>query len=277
MSPRTLMTAAVPPENSLTEKQDRIAKVIARAGLCSRREAERLIDQGRVALNDEVLTSPAVTVGPEDRIEVDGVPLPVSDVPRLWRFHKVKGVVTTARDPEGRPTIMDRLPPDLPRVMPVGRLDINSEGLLLLTNDGGLKRHLELPATGWIRRYRVRVYGRITAEDLKQLAGGITVEGIRYGPIEARIDSQSGANTWLTMALKEGKNREIRKVCDHLGVAVNRLIRVAYGPFQLGKLPPDSLAEVPSKVLNEQLGAALSLTPPQTKGKAKHAHRRRKA
>ncbi len=240
----------------MTESGERIAKVIARAGLCSRREAERLIAQGRVTLDGAVLDSPAVSVGPEARIAVDGDALPAAAPTRLWRYHKPAGILTTASDPQGRPTLYDRLPGALPRVMPVGRLDLNSEGLLLLTNDGGLKRRLELPATGWARRYRVRVYGRVEDKALAALSKGVTVAGVDYGPITARLDSRSGANTWLTMALSEGKNREVRRVCEHLGLKVNRLIRIAYGPFQLGKLAPGDLEEVPAKVLAEQLGAA---------------------
>ncbi len=240
----------------MTESGERIAKVIARAGLCSRRAAERLIAQGRVTLDGAVLDSPAVSVGPEARIAVDGDALPAAAPTRLWRYHKPAGILTTASDPQGRPTLYDRLPGALPRVMPVGRLDLNSEGLLLLTNDGGLKRRLELPATGWARRYRVRVYGRVEDKALAALSKGVTVAGVDYGPITARLDSRSGANTWLTMALSEGKNREVRRVCEHLGLKVNRLIRIAYGPFQLGKLAPGDLEEVPAKVLAEQLGAA---------------------
>ena len=214
---------------------ERVAKVIARAGLCSRRDAERLIAAGRVAVDGQTLTSPAVTVGPENRVSVDGTPLPEAAPARLWRYHKPAGLLTTQRDPQGRPTVFDRLPPGLPRLMPVGRLDLSSEGLLLLTNDGALKRRLELPATGWSRRYRVRVYGRVEEAALAGLAAGVTVAGVTYGPIDARLDSRRGANAWLTLTLKEGKNREIRRVCEHLGLTVNRLIRVAYGPFQLGE------------------------------------------
>lgn len=245
---------------------ERVAKVIARAGVCSRREAERMIADGRVAVDGEVLESPAVTVGPDNRITVDGQPLPAPEPPRLWRFHKPAGLVTTARDPRGRPTVFDRLPRDLPRVMPVGRLDLASEGLLLLTNDGALKRRLELPATGWTRRYRVRVFGRIEPDRLAALAEGVRVGGIDYGPIQARLDSRSGANAWLTVRLAEGKNREIRHVCEQLGLQVNRLIRVAYGPFQLGKLPRGAVEEVPPSVLADQLG--LSPASPKT-GRAK--------
>ena len=251
------------------EKAERIAKVIARAGLCSRRDAERLVAEGRVAVDGRVVDSPATTVLAENRVTVDGEALPMPEPARLWRFHKPAGVLTTARDPQGRRTVLDLLPPGLPRLMPVGRLDLNSEGLLLFTNDGGLKRRLELPATGWKRRYRVRVYGRPEPRQLQALARGITVAGLDYGPIAAAIDSQSGANAWLTMSLTEGKNREIRRVCEHLGLKVNRLIRVAYGPFQLGKLPQGGLDEVPAKVLREQLGTGADNPAGDRSGSAK--------
>ncbi len=236
------------------KKGERIAKVIARAGLCSRRDAERLIAEGRVRVDGMLLGSPAVNVAPAARITVDGEDLPAREPARLWRYHKPKGVLSTARDPQGRPTVIGQLPSNLPRVVTVGRLDMNSEGLLLLTNDGGLKRKLELPATGWTRRYRVRVHGAVDPARLKALESGVRVSGIDYGPIEARLERQTGANAWLSIALKEGKNREIRHVMEHLGLTVNRLIRVAYGPFQLGRLPPGKVAAVPAKVLHEQLG-----------------------
>src|SRR5690606_38072462 len=204
---------------------ERIAKVIARSGLCSRRDAEALIAAGRVTLEGRRLDSPATVVQPGQAIEVDGRPLPQPEAPRLFRFHKPRGLLTAARDPHGRPTIYDGLPPELPRLMPVGRLDMNSEGLLLLTNDGGLKRRLELPTTGWVRRYRVRVFGQVEEAALARLADGLVVEGVSYGPIRTRLDSQRGGNAWLTMSLTEGKNREIRRVCEHLGWRVNRLIR----------------------------------------------------
>ncbi len=252
---------------------ERVAKVIARAGLCSRREAERLIAQGRVAVDCVTLDSPAVTVGPDNRVTVNGQALPAPEPSRLFRYHKPPGLVTTARDPQGRPTVFDRLPGGLPRLMPVGRLDLTSEGLLLLTNDGALKRRLELPATGWTRRYRVRVFGRVQPEGLAELAKGVRIGGIEYGPIAARLDSQLGANAWLTLRLTEGKNREIRRVCEHLGLRVNRLIRVAFGPFQLGKLKPGVVAEIAPKVLAEQFGE----TPPARKiGTAKAKPRPRK-
>ena len=238
---------------------ERIAKRIARAGLCSRREAERWIAQGRVAVDGETLTSPAVTVTDNSRVTVDGEPLGQAEATRLWRFHKPAGLVTTNRDPDGRRTIFDSLPEDLPRVMSIGRLDLTTEGLLLLTNDGDLARHLELPATGWKRRYRVRVHGRVQERALADLAQGIEVDGIRYAGIEAALDRQQGANAWLSMSLREGKNREIRKVCEHLGWSVNRLIRTGYGPFQLGSLPVGEVEEVAAKVLREQVGGKLEL------------------
>lgn len=250
---------------------ERVAKVIARAGICSRRDAEKLIAEGRVAVDGRTLDTPGVKVVPGQRVTVDGAALPVAEPARLWRYHKPEGVITAARDPEGRPTLTDRLPEGLPRVMPVGRLDISSEGLLLLTNDGGLKRRLELPSTGWIRRYRVRVHGRVSQAELDKLAKGVTVDGVTYDAIRATLDSQQASNAWLTMSLREGKNREIRRVCEHLGLRVNRLIRVSYGPFHLGKLAPGAVEEVKGKVLREQLGTEKD---PKTE-KAPHAHRRR--
>lgn len=236
------------------KKGERIAKVLARAGLCSRREAERWIAAGRVAVNGEVLTTPAVTVTGLDAIVVDGKALPAKEPARLWRYHKPRGLMTTHRDPQGRPTVFDSLPARLPRVVSVGRLDFNSEGLLLLTNDGGLARTLELPATGWTRRYRVRVFGDVDDEALARLKAGVTISGVRYGPIRAAVDSKKGANVWLTVALAEGKNREVRRILEHLRLSVSRLIRIAYGPFQLGHLVEGEVEEVPRKVLREQLG-----------------------
>jgi len=236
----------------------RIAKAMARAGLCSRREAERWITEGRVRLNGKLLDSPAVTVTPKDTILVDGQPLPDAEPVRLWRYHKPKGLVTTHRDPEGRPTVFDNLPPELPRVVSVGRLDFNTEGLLLLTNDGALARHLELPSTGWLRRYRVRAHGTITQDQLSKLGEGVEIEGVRYGPVEATLDSTQGSNVWLTLGLREGKNREVRKILASLDLTVNRLIRISYGPFQLLDLKPGTVEQVRRRVLIDQLGSTLS-------------------
>ncbi|MCB1512140.1 MAG: rRNA pseudouridine synthase, partial [Hyphomicrobiaceae bacterium] len=236
----------------------RIAKAMAQAGLCSRRDAERWIEAGRVAVNGQMLSSPAVDVGPGDKIVVDGQPLPAREPTQLWRYHKPRGLVTTHRDPQGRPTVFDSLPDGLPRVISVGRLDFNTEGLLLLTNDGELARHLELPATGWLRRYRVRAHGSITQADLDKLKDGIEVEGVRYGPIEASLESQKGANVWLAIGIREGKNREVRKVLSTLGLTVNRLIRVSYGPFQLLDLAPGQAEAVKRRVIVEQLGQSVA-------------------
>jgi len=246
---------------------ERIAKVIARAGLCSRRDAERLVAERRVAVDGRVLDSPAFNVRPGQRVTVDGKPLPAAEPARLFRYHKPRGVVTTARDPEGRKTVYDTFPEGLPRLMPVGRLDLSSEGLLLLTNDGELKRRLELPSTGWLRRYRVRVHGHPEDSRLKALAGGITVDGVTYGSIDAKLDRNQGDNAWLTMALREGRNREVRRVLEHLGFQVSRLIRVAYGPFQLGSLPERGIEEVRPKVLKEQVGSFLAAQPPRSRAR----------
>ena len=234
----------------------RVAKLIARAGLCSRRDAEKLIAAGRVKLDGKTLTTQGAATDDPVRILVDGKPLPAPQRARLWRYHKPAGLVTTARDPEGRPTVFDRLPATLPRVMTVGRLDLNSEGLLLLTNDGALARHLELPATSWVRRYRVRVHGRPDPARLKNLAQGTTVDGVRYGRVETALESEKGSNAWLAMALTEGRNREVRKLCESMGLQVSRLIRVAYGPFQLGLLPRGEVEEIPARVLKDQVGGA---------------------
>ena len=252
-----------------TEKGERIAKVIARAGLCSRRDAEAWIRAGRVTLDGRALTSPAAVVTGASRIEVDGEPLPATEPSRLFRYHKPRGEITTARDPQGRTTVFDHLPTELPRLQAVGRLDINSEGLLLLTNDGALKRQLELPSSGWQRRYRVRAHGHVHPDRLAALAKGITVDGVDYGPVEATLDRQSGANAWLTVALREGKNREVRKICAHLGLHVNRLILTAYGPFSLGKLPKRGLEEVEPRRLRQALGLEAKEKKKQGKGFAK--------
>jgi 23S rRNA pseudouridine2605 synthase len=244
-------------EQETETKGERIAKVIARAGVCSRREAERLIEQGRVAIDGKTLKTPATLVEPGSIVTVDGEPLAAPERARLFRYHKPTGVLTTEHDPLGRQTIYDTFPPGVPRLMPVGRLDYTSEGLLLLTNDGGLKRHLELPSTGWLRRYRVRAFGRPEAFALANLRKGTTIDDVSYGPIEANIDSAKGGNVWLTVSLREGKNREVRRVMEHIGLQVNRLIRVAYGPFLLGDIPRGGAEEVPRKMLREQIGAAL--------------------
>lgn len=234
---------------------ERIAKWLAHAGVASRRDVERMITEGRVRLNNAPVTHPATFVAAGDIVLVDGAPVAPAGRARLFRYHKPAGLVTTHRDPEGRPTVFARLPAGLPRVVSVGRLDLASEGLLLLTTDGALARRLELPANGWLRRYRVRVFGAPDPARLASLAHGVTVEGVRYGPIEAGLDSRKGDNAWITVALREGRNREVRRVMAHLGFSVSRLIRVAYGPFQLGRLPEGAVEEVPAKVLREQLPA----------------------
>lgn len=227
---------------------------MARAGVCSRRDAERLIADGRVKVNGKVLDTPAFKVSEKDKVLVDGRPIGAAEATRLWRYHKPTGLVTTHRDPAGRPTVFEHLPPELPRVISVGRLDLTSEGLLLLTNDGELARKLELPSNGWVRRYRARAYGRVTQEELDHLKDGITVEGVRYGSIDAKLERGAGANAWISVAITEGKNREVRRVLDAIGLKVNRLIRVSYGPFQLGVMEPGAVEEIPPKVLREQLG-----------------------
>jgi 23S rRNA pseudouridine2605 synthase len=258
MTKQRRKTPSPPVQDTSAHAGERIAKVMARAGLCSRREAEAWIAQGRVAVNGAVIASPALNVTPRDRISVDGKPLPRAGRTRLFLYHKPRGLVTTHADPEGRSTIFGTLPPGLPRLISVGRLDINTEGLLLLTNDGGLARVLELPETGWLRRYRVRALGSIAQPQLDALHKGITVDGVRYGEIEATLDRQQGANVWLTFAIREGKNREVRRVLEHLGLKVNRLIRVSYGPFQLGELKDGAIEEVRTRHLREQLGERLA-------------------
>lgn len=239
--------------SSEAPKGDRIAKVIARAGLCSRRDAEIWILEGRVKLNGEVLTTPAVVVTPSDRIEVNGEPLPERERTRLWMYHKDRGVITAARDPEGRRVLRDQLPKELKNVHPVGRLDFNTEGLLLLTNDGALKRLLELPSTGWLRRYRVRAFGEAPEHVLAKARKGMTIDGVQYGPMDIIVERQQGDNQWLTVGLREGKNREVKVVLGALGLQVNRLIRVSYGPFQLGELETGAVQEIRSRVLRDQL------------------------
>jgi 23S rRNA pseudouridine2605 synthase len=239
---------------------ERIAKRLARAGIASRRDAERLIAEGRVAVDGKVLKSPALNVTAESRITVDGKPIAAPAATRLWRYHKPAGLVTTHRDPQDRPTVFQALPADMPRVISVGRLDLNSEGLLLLTNDGALARKLELPNTGWKRRYRARVFGTVRDADLKRLAQGVTIDGVHYAPAEAELDEAHGPmgrNSWVTVSLTEGKNREVRRLLEHIGLSVNRLIRLSFGPFQLGRLPAGEIEEVPARVLRDQLGAAV--------------------
>ena len=227
---------AKPSEPPSNPEAERIAKFLARAGVCSRRDAERLIADGRVKLNGKVLDTPAVKVTAADKVLVDGRPVGAPEPTRLWRYHKPTGLVTTHNDPAGRATVFQHLPPDLPRVISVGRLDLTSEGLLLLTNDGELARRLELPSNGWVRRYRARAFGRVTQEELDRLKDGITVDGVRYGSIDAKLERGGASNAWITVSITEGKNREVRRVLDALGLKVNRLIRTSYGPFQLGAL-----------------------------------------
>ena len=254
---------------------ERIAKRLARAGLCSRRDAERWIAAGRVKVDGDVLQTPAFVGTDKSLIEVDGKPLPDADRPRLWRYHKPPGELVTVRDPQGRPTIFESLPQSLPRVVTVGRLDFMSEGLLLLTNDGGLARRLELPANGWTRRYRARVHGAVDEQRLAELSHGITIDGVRYGAIEARLDRQQRSNAWLDIALAEGKNREVRRVLAHLDLPVVRLIRVAFGPFHLGELERGVVDEILPQALDNLLG----LKVPRKTGWAKpqrRAHQQRR-
>ena len=277
------------PAEPRTAEGERVAKVLARAGLGSRSEVEQWITAGRVTVNGRVLTSPALNVGKDDRIAVDGEPVPQREPTRLWLFHKRRGLVTTARDPQGRPTVFSALPADFPRVISVGRLDINTEGLLLLTNDGGLARILELPSTGWLRRYRVRAHGTVRQEQLDALRAGTSIDGVLYGAIEATIDRVQGGNVWLVVGLREGKNREVKKVLAHLGLVTNRLIRVSFGPFQLGDLRDGELREIRGRVLRDQLGSKLAAAAgvdfgdrrrgvgltPKNATRERHAYRRR--
>ena len=237
-----------------TPKGERIAKFLSRAGIASRREAERMIEAGRVAVNGARIDSPALNVTAADKVEVDGNPVAAAEPSRLWLYNKPVGLVTTERDEKGRRTVFDALPEELPRVMSVGRLDLNSEGLLLLTNDGAIKRRLELPSTGWVRKYRVRVHGVPKDEDFAPLRTGLTVDGERFQPMSVTLDRQQGANAWVTIGLREGRNREIRRAMEAVGLAVNRLIRVAYGPFRLGDLKPGAVEEIKARVLRDQLG-----------------------
>lgn len=244
---------AKPPAKTAADGE-RIAKVLSRAGIASRREAERLIELGEVSVNGKVITSPALNVTAADKITVRGEPVGAPEPLRLWLYYKPEGLVTSASDEKGRDTVFDHLPEDMPRVMSVGRLDLNSEGLLLLTNDGELKRRLELPSTGWLRKYRVRVKGNPTEPEIEPLRKGITIDGERFQPMEVKIDRHQGANAWLTVGLREGRNREIRRAMEHIGVTVNRLIRVSYGPFRLNEMEPGEVEEIKPRVLREQLG-----------------------
>ena len=240
----------------MEEKKERIAKKIAAAGLCSRRDAERWIEQGRIEVNGQKLLTPAFTVSDSDEIKVDGTPLKTKQKPRMWCYHKPTGLLTTFKDPQGRPTVFDSLPKTLPRVVSVGRLDLNSEGLLLLTTSGELARSIELPSRGWKRQYRVRIHGKITSEMIQTAQKGITIKGIRYAPCQIEVEQTQtgGQNQWIKVTLTEGKNREIRKIMENFSLQVSRLIRISYGPFQLGNLPKGEVREIPYKVIKEQIG-----------------------
>ena len=240
--------------NAKTPEGDRIAKVLSRAGVASRREAERMIELGEVSVNGKIITSPALNVVPSDKIMVRGQQISEPEPARLWLYYKPDGLVTSESDEKGRETVFDNLPPELPRVMSIGRLDLNSEGLLLLTNDGALKRRLELPSTGWLRKYRVRVNGNPMDPDLEPLRKGIVIDGERFQPMNVVIDRIQGANAWLTVGLREGKNREIRRAMAAINLTVNRLIRISYGPFRLGDMEPGQVEEIKGKVLRDQLG-----------------------
>lgn len=252
------MVATPVEKGGLDKDGERIAKYLARAGVASRREAERLIEQGIVTVDGKVLSTPAFKVIPGMDVRVDGTRVRSKEPPRLWRYHKPSGLVTTHKDPQGRPTVFDAIGDRLPRVISIGRLDLTTEGLLLLTNDGALARQLELPANAWVRRYRIRAYGKVDQKELDALGAGVTIDGVEYRPIRATLDQTKGGNVWISASITEGKNREIRKVMEHLGLKVNRLIRTAFGPFQLGGLEEGAIDEVPSKQLKEQLGTKTS-------------------
>lgn len=240
------------PENG--HEGERISKLIARAGVCSRRDAEKLMSEGRVSLDGETVTTLGLRAGIHQVVAVDGKPLAEPERTRLWRYHKPTGLVTTHRDPQGRPTVFQSLPASLPRVVSVGRLDVNSEGLLLLTNDGALARNLELPAAGWTRQYRVRLFGRVSQANLERLAEGVTIAGVKYGPVIADLERRRGMYSWASVQLKEGKNREVKRLMEHLGLKVARLIRVRFGPFHLGQLQPGRVEEIPAKMWKGEIG-----------------------
>ena len=242
--------------NKLTKSNEteRIAKKLSRAGVCSRREAERWIAEGRIKVNNVILSTPATNVSEKDKILVDNIPLPKPSLTKIWRFHKPKGCLVTENDPKGRKTIFQILPKSLPRVISVGRLDYDSEGLLLLTNDGAISRKLELPSTGWLRKYKVRVHGIVDKSALLKIKDGIKLDNFKTGPIEASLEIQKGTNAWILIGIREGKNREIRRIMDHLGYPVNRLIRLSYGPFQLGNLKSSEVSEINKNVIKNQLG-----------------------
>ena len=271
----------------MTLKGERIAKVMARAGIASRREAERMILAGRVNVNNKRLDTPACVITPDDTILVDGQPIATKQAPRLWKYHKPTGMLTTHSDPGGRPTVFNNLPEDLPRVISVGRLDMNSEGLLLLTNDGELARKLELPQTAWARRYRARAYGKATQEKLDRLLQGVMIDGKRTGPIEATLDKQKGDNAWISLTIREGKNREIRRALETIDLRVNRLIRISFGPFQLGTLERGKVEEIKNKILRDQVShlvaipkirpqGQLTTKPTSSKSKPRKSHARRR-
>ncbi len=256
------------------QKQDgeRIAKVLARAGVASRRDSERLIEDGRISVNGKVLTTPAFKVTEKDKILFDGKPIAAKEPPRLWKFYKPNGQLTSHQDPQGRPTVFENLPKDLPRVISVGRLDMNSEGLLLLTNDGELARALELPSTGWVRRYRARAYGKITQDRLDRLKNGITIDGIPTGPIEAVLERQQRDNAWIIVSIREGKNREVRRALESLDLKVNRLIRVSYGPFQLGHMKKGDVEEIRPRILRDQVGHLIDIPKDKPKSAPKRSN-----
>lgn len=256
-------------QKNTARKGERIAKVLARAGVASRREVERMIGAGRIAVDGTTLNTPAHIITGRETITVDGKPVAAKQAPRLWRYHKPVGLLTTHNDPGGRPTVFEHLPKDLPRVISVGRLDMNSEGLLLLTNDGELARKMELPKTGFARRYRARAFGKPTQSQLDLLRGGVKINGMQTGPIEATLDKQQGTNAWINVTIREGKNREVRRALETIGLKVNRLIRISYGPIQLGDLVRGKIEEIKPKVIRDQLGHLVDIPRERPKGTLK--------